>query len=95
MSETLWDQKKPGEAGNGVADVSDQLGDNALLIYDRPDWVRHPTTGAQLRVIDQRRVKTNCPMCKAEVTGTLTEAKGGLKCLDCPSCKQFVWFSRK
>lgn len=97
MSDVIWKDRLPGEAGRfRVDDVSDQLGEGALLMHDgKPDWVRHPITQQQLRCLSQGRGAMTCPLCKKPVTGVVTEAEGGIANLDCPSCKQYVWFTKR
>jgi hypothetical protein len=97
---TLWNTKKPGEGDSGVADVSDQLGEPAVLVYDRPDWVKHPTTGAKIRVLAAGRRRMDCPSCEQDVTGHVITAEDPdsnekvICCIDCPACDQFVWWTQ-
>lgn len=100
MGETLWMDREPGDMNKGmiVDDVSDQIGDGGgvLLIHEgKPDWISFPKTGEKMRCIEQKKFKIACPSCKVDVEGsvaTVTGSMGELHLLDCPACKQFVWF---
>ncbi len=97
---TNWFERTEEDIGKEkFADVlePDEFGGGAMLLHDgRPDWVKHPTTGVQLKVTDHKKYKVTCPSCKAEdIVGTVTTVDNGgsdLHCLACPSCRQFVWF---
>lgn len=76
---TLWKTLNPedvqGKNGPGrmVLDVSEEMGDGpdsgAVLLVDRPDWVRDPQTNEQVRVLAYFHAQSDlaCPKCKAEL----------------------------
>ena len=92
---TTWAKREPGEGDAITYDVSEEMGvpgyEGAIMIAPTPDWIKHPTTGAKLRVTAKARHDVTCPMCHTKVTGSIVSADD-LHCLDCPSCKQYVWF---
>lgn len=97
---TIWKNRNPGEPDHGVVDVSEELGTPATLLYDRPDWVRHPMTQAKIKVLAAGSMKLCCPSCDEEVTGRVIMSEDPdssekvLGCLDCPACNQFVWWAQ-
>ena len=97
---TIWKNRNPGEPDHGVTDVSEELGTPAVLLYDKPDWVRHPTTQDKVRVLAADSMQMCCPSCNEDVTGRVVigedpDPKMVICCLDCPACNQFVWFTTK
>jgi hypothetical protein len=90
---TRWFTKESGESGNNVYDVSEDLnpGGSAVLVANKPDWLKHPTTGEKIKIIDQRTEPVTCPKCGVSVITTVTFAEGGLCVIDCTACRQYIW----
>lgn len=97
MGDIIWREKKVGELRDkmNTEDVSKEMGGGgALLIYSKPDWVRHPQTGEKIKVLGVKNVEMECPVCKLKAAGRLFILESNLNCFECKACKQFVWFLR-
>lgn len=97
--DTLWKNRRAGDGVRlpGVEDISEELGERggALLISTGvPDWVRHPQTGAQLRVLGVRRVAA-CPKCRRPVSAEALSLEGNVSVLDCPHGCGYVWWTTR
>lgn len=95
---TKWFQRKAGELEPGVYDVTDELGEPALMLANHPDWVMRPDTGQKLRVMKAVTRRMACPVCHAEVTGRVLVLDADIECIEvmeCPHCKKFVFYRRK
>lgn len=101
MPDTIWRNKHPGQLGSRVEEVSEELGvgsqGGVLLTHSGvPDWVRHPDTGQQLRVLAMSAQDFRCPVCgDVHIKKCLRlESKGPnrLYVLECKACNKFHWF---
>lgn len=92
---TTWKQRTAGEPDPGVYDVSEEVGAPALMFADRPDWVRRPDTGEQLRVLDAVIRRMQCPSCQAAVTSRVLVLEQKIEVMECPACQQFMFYRTK
>lgn len=95
---TLWKDKTTDTFGDRVEDAREWSPDGrgAVLLHSgRPDRVRHPVTGQELRVRRQARVELGCPSCGAAGPKDVLEleARPTLYVCVCKSCHQFSWFT--
>lgn len=68
--------------------------DNVLVLADKPDWVRDPTTGQRLYISSMwvSEVEVACPACGyAGRHGLVTFDESNKFVLACNKCKNFVW----
>lgn len=92
---TTWKQRTAGEPDTGVYDVSEEMGGPALMLTDRPDWVRRPDTGEQLRVLDAVVRRMSCPSCQAVVQSRVLVLEQEIEVMECPACRQFMFYRPK
>lgn len=88
---TIWREQRAGEQAPKVWDVSAELGGAAILYTDRPDWVRHPQTGAQMRVLGVSTHDMDCPQCGVRGMLQALELEGQIDVLECPACRQYLF----
>jgi len=92
MDDTLWLKIRPGER---ASDVSEQMGDPALLVHDGiPDWVRLPPELGGQRVRVKGMETRTCP-CGRHVGRTfILDEPSGIQVAECPS-RGYLWFREK
>ena len=87
---TTWKHLQPGEIDNGVYDASEEFGEPALIVADKPDWVMRPDTREKLRVTGQRIVTGPCLVCGATVRARVLDLENDMHVTECPACSQFI-----
>ena len=76
-------------------DLGEMDGGYATLHYALPDFVKHPVTGERLNVIQATYFIGNCLRCRKEIQARELQLDQGISVVECPACRQFIWFTRK
>ena len=97
MNDTHWMTKGVGTLGQiQVDNVSDDNESGVLLLHGgRPDWVRHPVTGQQLRVEAMFDLEFRCPSCGDIDSKRMLQLAGDqpLFVCECKACGRFSFFT--
>jgi hypothetical protein len=98
MNDTHWMTKGVGTLGQTQVDnVSDDGEAGVLLLHGgRPDWVRHPVTGQQLRVEAMFDIDFRCPSCGDIDRKRMLQLAGDggpLFVCECKACGRFSFFT--
>lgn len=89
---TIWKERSVGDPHVSVHDVSEELGEPAVMLAERPDWVRRPDTGEQLRVLDATIRQMSCPSCQTQVKSHVLILEQDIEVMECSACQQFMFY---
>ena len=94
--DTYWNEKRPGDdLGPLCESLPGMPGGSGCLLMNpqrRPDWVRHPTTGDKMRVLDLFHADTHCHGCNTRQSNAQVLAlEGDTYVYECVSCRRYIW----
>ena len=97
---TTWKENTAGKLDTAY-DVSDEMGEPALLIASQPDWIRYPAdfppelAGKTAQVTSCEMVDVICALCGVKAPRKVLTSEHGICVISCKHCGQYAWLKKE
>ena len=97
---TTWKENTAGKLDE-TYDVSEEMGEPALLLASQPDWIRYPAdflpklAGKTAQVTRCENIDVICPLCGVKAVRKILTSEHGICVISCEDCGRYAWFKKE
>lgn len=97
---TTWKENTAGKLDE-TYDVSEEMGEPALLIASQPDWIRYPAdfppelAEKTAQIVACEVLDVICPLCSIKTVRKVLTSEHDICVISCKQCGRYAWLKKE